>query len=136
MTTDISIRPLSATTAVGEAASAGAAAQAGRARKVPEAAEKFEAFVLQTFIQEMMPETPEGVYGSGIAGDFWKSMMAEKIAEQVAARGSVGIADYINGAHRTALRPGGAASADVLSQIATMGTLAAHPLDPNPSSGE
>jgi Rod binding domain-containing protein len=136
MTTDISIRPLSATTAIGDAASAGAVAQAARARKVPEAAEKFEAFVLQSFIQEMMPETPEGVYGSGIAGDFWKSMMAEKIAEQVAARGSVGIANYINGTHHAGLRPGASASADVLSQLATMGAAAVQPLDPNPSSGE
>jgi Rod binding domain-containing protein len=136
LATDITIRPISAVTATGDAATATATALAGHARKVPDASQKFEAFVLQTFIQEMMPETPEGVYGSGIAGDFWKSMMAEKIAEQVAERGSVGIANYISGAHPSALKPGVAnASADVLSHLTTMGGSAAS-LDPKSGSGE
>ncbi len=66
---------------------------------------KFEAFVMQSFIQEMMPETPESVFGSGISGDFWKSMMAEKIAEQVAERGNIGIADMIRNGHVVPERP-------------------------------
>lgn len=56
---------------------------------------KFEAFVLQTFIQEMMPEDTESVYGKGFAGDVWKSMLAEKLAEVVAKSGGIGIADLL-----------------------------------------
>jgi len=96
------------------------ATQAFRTRKVPDAAQKFEAFALQTFIQEMMPDTPEGVYGSGVAGDFWKSMMSEKIAEQVAERGSVGIADYVRKGHAIPPHPGGFSSASVLASVATL----------------
>ncbi len=31
--------------------------------------------VLQTFIQNMLPKNTEGVYGEGLSGDMWKSMM-------------------------------------------------------------
>lgn len=55
----------------------------------------FEAFVLQTFIQELMPENTESVFGKGFAGDVWKSMLAEKLAEVVAKNGGVGIADLL-----------------------------------------
>jgi Rod binding domain-containing protein len=61
-------------------------------RDVPK---EFEAFVLQTFIQEMLPKNAEGVYGSGIAGDIWKSMLSEKLAFEVAERGGIGIADQV-----------------------------------------
>lgn len=81
--------------------------RAPHVRKTADAAQKFEAFVLQSFIQEMMPETPESVFGSGVSGDFWKSMMAEKIAEQVAERGSLGIADTIRAGHLAPPRPQG-----------------------------
>lgn len=62
------------------------------ARDVPK---EFEAFVLQSFIQEMLPKNAEGVYGPGIAGDIWRSMMAEKLAFEVAERGGIGIADQV-----------------------------------------
>jgi peptidoglycan hydrolase FlgJ len=53
---------------------------------------RFEALVLQTFIQSMLPKDAESVYGKGLSGDMWQSMLAEKIAEQVTQRGGVGIA--------------------------------------------
>jgi Rod binding domain-containing protein len=55
----------------------------------------FEAFVLQSFLQEMLPKKAEGVYGSGIAGDVWRSMLAEKLAFEVTERGGIGIADQV-----------------------------------------
>jgi Rod binding domain-containing protein len=61
-------------------------------RDVPK---EFEAFVLQTFIQEMLPKDAEGVYGTGIAGDIWRSMLSEKLAFEVAERGGLGIADQV-----------------------------------------
>lgn len=74
---------------------AGFPAPLGRIGERPAQAEtykKFEAMVLQTFIQTMLPRDAENVYGKGIAGDMWKSMMAGKIADVVAERGGVGIA--------------------------------------------
>jgi Rod binding domain-containing protein len=110
--------------------------RAGHVRKVPDAAQKFEAFVLQSFIQEMMPDTAEGVYGAGISGDFWKSMMSEKIAEQVAERGSVGIADYVRAGHVAPVRPGGFSSQEVMSHIATLNGSLATPFDTTVISGD
>lgn len=104
MAADLAIRPVSDAP---HAQAPELAARAPHVRKTADAAQKFEAFVLQTFIQEMMPETQESVFGSGISGDFWKSMMAEKVAEQVAARGSLGIADMIRAGHLEPAQPRG-----------------------------
>lgn len=60
-----------------------------------EAFTKFEAVILQNFIQTMMPKDTTSVYGEGLAGDMWQSMMAEKLADAVAERGGIGIADRI-----------------------------------------
>jgi Rod binding domain-containing protein len=112
------------------------ASQDFRTRKTPDAAQKFEAFVLQTFIQDMMPETAESVYGSGVSGDFWKSMMAEKIAEQVAQRGSIGIADFVRAGHTAPVRPGGLSSPNVLSSVSTLNGSVGSVLDEPKVPGE
>ena len=57
--------------------------------------QQFEAFVLQSFIENMLPEDNEAVYGNGLAGGMWKSMMAEQIANQLAKAGGIGIADRV-----------------------------------------
>lgn len=54
--------------------------------------QRFEAMVLQTFIQNMLPKDAEGVYGKGLAGDMWKSQLSERLADVMAARGGIGIA--------------------------------------------
>lgn len=70
---------------------------------------RFEAMVLQSFIEAMLPDDAQSVYGGGVAGDMWKSMMAEKLAETMAERGGIGIADrvlgdyYMNGDRRESL---------------------------------
>ena len=53
---------------------------------------KFEAFMLQSFVETMFTGDNEAVFGQGIAGDYWKSMMAEAIANKMADAGGVGIA--------------------------------------------
>lgn len=60
---------------------------------VPEAYRKFEGMVLQQFIQQMLPDDSEGVFGKGTAGEIWKGMMAEQIGSVIAAGGGIGIAD-------------------------------------------
>ena len=57
-----------------------------------EVLKKFEAVILTTFVQQMMPKNAESVFGEGLSGDMWKSQMAEKIADQLADRGGIGIA--------------------------------------------
>ena len=72
---------------------------------------KFEAMVLQTFIQNMLPKDAESVYGSGVSGDMWKSLTAGKIADVMADRGGIGIADrlladhYVDGEKKTSIGP-------------------------------
>jgi len=60
-----------------------------------EAFVKFEAMVLQTFLQSMLPKETESVYGEGMAGEMWQSMLAEHLANSLAQRGGIGIADRI-----------------------------------------
>ncbi|ESY22932.1 rod-binding protein [Mesorhizobium sp. LNJC394B00] len=60
---------------------------------------KFEAMVLQTFIQNMLPKDTEGVYGKGLAGDMWKSQLAERVADVMAERGGIGIAKSLVADH-------------------------------------
>lgn len=59
-------------------------------------AQKFEAFVLQSFVELMLPKNAEDIYGSGIAGENWKSMLAEKMAAEMARTGKVGVAAYLD----------------------------------------
>nr|WP_254007726.1 rod-binding protein [Rhizobium sp. L1K21] len=61
----------------------------------PETYRKFEAMVLRNFVQEMLPSENESVYGKGTAGDIWKSMMAEHLADAIAEGGGIGIADKL-----------------------------------------
>jgi hypothetical protein len=56
---------------------------------------QFEALLLQNMIEAMLPEDAEAVFGSGTAGKVWKSMLAEKVAEEIARTGSLGIAKQI-----------------------------------------
>jgi peptidoglycan hydrolase FlgJ len=63
----------------------------------PASFKRFEAMVLQTFIQNMLPKDGAAVYGKGMAGDMWKSLLAEKVANVMADRGGIGIADRVLG---------------------------------------
>ena len=41
-----------------------------------ETLQKFEAVVLSTFVQAMMPKDATSVFGEGLSGDMWKAQMA------------------------------------------------------------
>ena len=81
---------------VGGTADAKAADAVGKPA-TPTSFKRFEAMVLQTFIQNMLPKDGAAVYGKGMAGDLWKSLLAEKVAEVMADRGGIGIADRVLG---------------------------------------
>lgn len=63
--------------------------------KEAEAYTQFEAVLLQNMVEGMMPKDSDAMFGSGTAGNMWKSMLAEKIAEQIARSGTLGIAKQI-----------------------------------------
>jgi peptidoglycan hydrolase FlgJ len=84
-----------------EAAQAGAASPPAsgavpgvprQARSAPDAFSQLEAVVMQTFIQSMLPKNAKNVFGKGLAGDIWRSMLAEKLANEMARSGQVGLA--------------------------------------------
>lgn len=56
---------------------------------------KFEAFMLQSFVQSMFTSDTTASFGKGIAGEYWKSMMAEAMADRMADSGGVGIAGLL-----------------------------------------
>lgn len=58
----------------------------------PKVYRDFEAVYLTNFVQSMMPDDSEEVYGKGNAGEMWKSMMAEQLGSVIAESGGVGIA--------------------------------------------
>jgi peptidoglycan hydrolase FlgJ len=63
--------------------------------RMPEEYRKFEAGILQNFVNSMLPSDSEQVYGKGSAGEFWKSMMSEQIAESMSKNGGIGIAEQM-----------------------------------------
>lgn len=60
---------------------------------------KFEAFILQTFVETMLPKESEEVFGKGTAGGVWKSMLAEQLGAQLAKGKGIGIAERLAAAH-------------------------------------
>ena len=58
------------------------------------AAVRFEAVVLQTFVEAMLPQ--EG-FGGGTAGHMWRGQMAEALADTLARSGGIGLAAQIGG---------------------------------------
>jgi flagellar protein FlgJ len=55
----------------------------------------FEAMALTTFVEAAFPDNASAVFGSGLAGGVWKSMLAEQMATQMARSGGIGIADQL-----------------------------------------
>lgn len=77
---------------------------AGRAgKKPPDAFAQLEAFVLQSFIQTMLPKNSQSFFGKGTAGEVWKSMLAEKLGAQIASSNQVGLAKRLAAGRSDAL---------------------------------
>lgn len=61
----------------------------------PETYRKFEGMVLASFVQSMLPEQADSVYGGGISGEMWKSLLSQQLGTVIADRGGIGIADRL-----------------------------------------
>jgi Rod binding domain-containing protein len=62
----------------------------------------FEASMLKTFVDAILPKDEADVYGQGTAGDIWKSMLADQIARQIAKSGAFGISKRLFATHALA----------------------------------
>lgn len=65
----------------------------------------FEAVMLNSFVSEMLPKDTSSVFGQGLAGDMWRSMLADQVSRQMAKTDALGIAKRLFSSH-----PLGAAS--------------------------
>ena len=71
----------------------------GASDKAAKAQVDFEAMVLNGFVNEMLPKDDSAVFGQGLAGDMWKSMLADQVSRQIAKSGALGIARRLFAAH-------------------------------------
>jgi hypothetical protein len=55
--------------------------------------------LLKNFVDQMLPKDAVAVFGEGVAGDVWKSMLSEKIANEVAKSGALKLADRLFETH-------------------------------------
>ncbi len=66
--------------------------QATVVRKPASPYQQFEAAMLKSFFEAMLPSNANSVFGSGFAGEVWKSMFAQSLATSVSHTKSIGIA--------------------------------------------
>ncbi|THD49352.1 MAG: hypothetical protein E7774_01545 [Bradyrhizobium sp.] len=78
------------------AAAAAADTADARAEKVKTG---FESVMLNSFVSEMMPKDTESVFGQGLAGDMWKSMLADQVSRQIAKSDALGIGKRLFATH-------------------------------------
>ena len=55
---------------------------------------KFEGMMLSQFVDAMMP-AQKGVFGAGLAGSTWKSLLTEKLGNRIADAGGIGMATRV-----------------------------------------
>jgi hypothetical protein len=68
------------------------------------AATGLESVLLKSFVDEMLPKDAANVYGSGVAGDVWRSMLADKIANEIAKSGALKISERLFSTHQDLLQ--------------------------------
>ncbi len=91
--------PLSGMTA-GSLSNATALSASSSSGRAGEAHRRFEAMVLSNFVESMLPKSNATLFGAGTAGQVWRSMLAERIANEVAQAGGIGLAERL-GTERT-----------------------------------
>ena len=66
-------------------------AKLAASEKAGKAEVQFESVLLNNFISEMLPKDAPETYGKGTAGEMWRSMLSEKISDEIAKSGALGI---------------------------------------------
>lgn len=70
--------------------------------QLAQAKTQFEAMMLNSFVGEMLPKDAGEVFGQGMAGDMWRSMLAEQVSMQIAKSGKLGLARRLFATHEFA----------------------------------
>jgi peptidoglycan hydrolase FlgJ len=76
--------------------------------KVGQAKTQFEAMMMSSFVGELLPKDASSVFGQGMAGDMWRSMLAEQVSLQIAKSGKLGLARRLFATHELSARSGSA----------------------------
>ena len=81
--------------------------------KLGQAKTQFEAMMMSSFVGELLPKDTSSVFGQGMAGDMWRSMLAEQVSLQIAKSGKLGLARRLFASHELSrsAHPGEAAKA-------------------------
>lgn len=66
-----------------------AAPGSGRLSENDKSQIEFDSLVLQTMLAAILPKESEKIFGTGSAGQMWKSLLIEKIADEVARSGRI-----------------------------------------------
>jgi peptidoglycan hydrolase FlgJ len=72
--------------------------------KVAQAKTQFEAMMLNSFVGELLPKDTSDFFGQGVAGDMWRSMLADQVSMQIAKSGKLGLARRLFATHEFDLR--------------------------------
>jgi flagellar protein FlgJ len=59
--------------------------------------------MLNSFVSEMLPKDTGEVFGQGMAGDMWRSMLADQVSTQIAKSGKLGLARRLFATHEVGL---------------------------------
>jgi peptidoglycan hydrolase FlgJ len=113
------------------------AAAPGGPDKLGQAKTQFEAMMLNSFVGEMLPKDTGEVFGQGMAGDMWRSMLADQVSMQIAKSGKLGLARRLFATHEVALhsaRPGEAKAAGLPADQMSANILSA-PVGADPENG-
>jgi flagellar protein FlgJ len=65
-------------------------------------AQKFEAFLLQSWLETLLPKEESGVFGADAGANVWRSMMAEQLGAQLAGAGGLGLQKLLDSHSHTA----------------------------------
>jgi Rod binding domain-containing protein len=74
--------------------------------KLRQAKTQFEAMMLNSFVGDLLPKDSGEVFGQGMAGDMWRSMLAEQVSTQIAKSGKLGLARRLFATHEIAPQSG------------------------------
>lgn len=58
---------------------------------------EFESLLVRTMLEPVLPDERAQVFGSGLAGNMWRSMAAEQYASLFVSAGGLGLADKLAG---------------------------------------
>jgi len=107
---------------------------AGGPDKLGQAKTQFEAMMMSSFVGELLPKDTSSVFGQGMAGDMWRSMLAEQVSMQIAKSGKLGIARRLFASHELTARGGSAHPGEAAGTAAEAAQMSANILSAPPGA--